>query len=115
MMIVASRSVLSAAALLAVLAGPWIGLTPPAVAAPKTVAIAVPCCAGMTLVQNRAPKDDAPDADDDQTPDEGQQPSAQPPSNDEDNANPDPDVRQPPDTAEPPGCIFNKGPLDLIV
>lgn len=119
-MIVAFRAVLGSAVVTAALALPGSLLTSPSVAAPKPVAIVSPCCAGMTLVQDRAPKNDAPGiddgADDDQTPEDGQQPSDQPPPSKDDNgADPDPDQAQPPDTAEPPGCIFRKGPLDLLV
>jgi len=75
------------------------------------------CCAGMALVQNAAPKDDTPDANPDTTPGDGAngvQPQA-PGDNDNGDDGAGSDEATPPDTAQPPGCIFQKGPLDLIV
>lgn len=73
-------------------------------------------CAGMELAQNAEPKEDMPDANPDApTADGSNGVKPQAPGdndNDDDGAGSD---QAPPDTAQPPGCIFQKGPLDLIV
>ncbi|MFA5955003.1 hypothetical protein [Hyphomicrobium sp.] len=80
-------------------------------------------CAGMELAQSAAPDDSAPDANSgappsDATPDDGSaDDNAQAPGDDgagnDDGANSD--QASPPDTAQPPGCIFQDGPLELLV
>jgi len=94
-----------------VLFGACAGLT----AATGGSARLLPGCAGMELVQEASPKEDSPNVDPDTTPDDGT--SGQPPEAPGDNDNNDDgagsDQASPPDVV--PGCIFRKGPLDLIV
>ncbi|MBY0559546.1 hypothetical protein [Hyphomicrobium sp.] len=74
-------------------------------------------CAGMELAQNGEPKEDTPDANPGTPSDDGSdgvKPSA-PGDNDNGEDGAGSDQALPPDTAQPPGCIFRKGPLDLIV
>jgi hypothetical protein len=69
--------------------------------------------AGMVLAQSSAPKEDEPGAAADrglQGPPREPAPKTSPPANDEGNSG-----AAPPSDAAPPGCIFNKGPLELIV
>jgi hypothetical protein len=67
---------------------------------------------GMALAQSDAPKEDAPGADAERAPREDPQaPGAAPPPDSEGDSN----IASPPSATEPPGCIFNKGPLELIV
>ncbi|MBS0267499.1 MAG: hypothetical protein JSS54_00815 [Proteobacteria bacterium] len=74
----------------------------------------LPGCAGMELVQDASPKEDSPKVDPDTTPDDGTsgQPEA-PGDNDHNDNGAGSDQASPPDAV--PGCIFRKGPLDLIV
>lgn len=75
----------------------------------------LPGCAGMKLIQDASPKEDSPNVDPDTTPDDGtsgQTPKA-PGDNDNNDDGADSDQASPPDAV--PGCIFRKGPLDLIV
>ncbi|MBS0238163.1 MAG: hypothetical protein JSR89_07055 [Proteobacteria bacterium] len=74
----------------------------------------LPGCAGMELVQDASPKEDSPKVDPDTTPDDGTsvQPEA-PGDNDSNDDGAGSDQASPPDAV--PGCIFRKGPLDLIV
>jgi hypothetical protein len=72
----------------------------------------------MELAQNAAPKEDAPDVNPNPQPDDrANGAGAQPPADndDDDGVGSGSDQASPPDTAQPPGCIFQKGPLDLIV
>ncbi|SFV25733.1 hypothetical protein [Hyphomicrobium facile] len=74
-------------------------------------------CAGMELAQNGEPKEDTPRSYPDTTPGDGPhgvKPSA-PGDNDNGEDGAGSDQALPPDTAQPPGCIFQQGPLDLIV
>jgi hypothetical protein len=74
-------------------------------------------CAGMELAQNGEPKEDTPDANPGTPSDDGPKrvtPQA-PGDNDNGEDGAGSDQATPPDTAQPPGCIFQKGPLDLIV
>jgi len=75
---------------------------------------AVPCdrldCAGTTLVQNAAPKKDAPVAKTDIPREES---DALEQRQDDDGA--DSDDYSPPSTTEPHGCILREAPLDLLV
>lgn len=75
----------------------------------------LPGCAGMELVQGASPKEDSPDVDPDTTPDDGTggQKSQEPGDNDNNDDGGGSDQASPPDAV--PGCIFQKGPLDLIV
>jgi hypothetical protein len=68
--------------------------------------------AGMILAQYGAPKEDEPGADAEQTPEED--PQAPGPTTPPDNEG-DSNIAPPPGATVPPGCIFNKGPLELIV
>lgn len=74
-------------------------------------------CAGMELAQNGEPKEDTPDANPGTPSDDGPYGVKPPASGDNDNGEDGAgsDQASPPDTAQPPGCIFQKGPLDLIV
>ncbi len=68
---------------------------------------------GMALAQSDAPKEDAPGADAERAPrgrSGGAGCSAPPPDSEGDS-----NIASPPSATEPPGCIFNKGPLELIV
>jgi hypothetical protein len=74
-------------------------------------------CVGMELSQNADGDNAAPD--DNSQPDSGApDDNAQSPGDDgaaDGGDGADQDQASPPDSAQPPGCIFQKGPLELIV
>ena len=81
-------------------------------------------CAGMELAQDAAPNEDAPDADpqnppSNADPDNGSSGDGGAQSPGDDGAGEDDGSgsgqASPPDTAQPPGCIFQDGPLELLV
>jgi hypothetical protein len=80
-------------------------------------------CAGMTLTQNAAPDDRAPDSNSgtppsSANPDQGSGDDRAQSPGDNDNGDDDgnnSDQISPPDNAQPPGCIFHDRPLELIV
>jgi len=86
-----------------------------ATAAPAGIACGLSGCAGMELGQGASPKEDSPNVDPDTTPDDGMggQNSEAPGDNDNNDDGAGSDEASPPDAV--PGCIFHKGPLDLIV
>jgi hypothetical protein len=70
----------------------------------------------MELAQSAAPNDDTPNANPDTQPNDGSDgANSQSPDDDGNDDGTNSDQASPPDTAQPPGCIFQKGPLDLIV
>jgi len=94
-----------------------VGLAMPLLPATRTPSLDT-CSAlhrtGMALAQSDAPKEDAPEADAERAPQEDPEaPGATTPPPDSEG---DSNIASPPSaTEEPPGCIFNKGPLELIV
>jgi hypothetical protein len=80
-------------------------------------------CAGMELAQDAAPDEGAPDAPQNPpsnaNPDDGSggDGGAQSPGDDDAGEDDGSGSGQasPPDTAQPPGCIFQDGPLELLV